>query len=631
MENIRTAHEPILHRVGLRFRRFLDTASHPASRDPWRELESTNQEIRVIFLRPAANLDDPIHIGVKIVSLTDKRRPAYEAISYCWGDPADTAEVWADNAKTVISVTTNLHDALRRFRLATKLRILWADSICINQQDLEERSAQVRLMPKVYSNAAKVLAWLGEAGEDSQGYTGKAFEHLNSLSSEVVPAMEASDESRRALLERALQSTISSDSGVLTALKNVLERAYFTRIWPIQEVTLARTLEYFCGKYRYTANAIDMLYFGMIPQNGSFASADVEFDIFRPLFMSLAVAVMARRAADGVLTGDTAPSILLRICRELSCTDPRDKVYGVAGLITHWADLDIDYAKTTEEVYQNAAVCLFEKSQSLELLLHAGIEMGNTVSPTLPSWVPDWNRPRGNISSPHFWVLMSQVYDACPKVTCTAQVKPSCALLVKAIVVDGIGPIGPEWAKPGRAPRSLAEVARLNDEYSKSLYEKWRVFLAAPPDVFWDVFCRGTWLTRGGSCRVLSPGDCTALEAAFTAQRSASSAIAVDADGWYYSKMLRNTLEFVRPCHFTSGRLGQVPNSAESGDSIALIAGARMPFILRPSEGEPGRFRLVGPCYVHGIMNGEAIDEAMRESSKSDCQPEEVFREIYLI
>lgn len=39
--------------------------------------------------------------------------------------------------------------------------LVWIDALCINQTDIDERSAQVRLMPQIYSNASCVIVWLG--------------------------------------------------------------------------------------------------------------------------------------------------------------------------------------------------------------------------------------------------------------------------------------------------------------------------------------------------------------------------------------------------------------------------------------------------------------------------------------
>lgn len=40
--------------------------------------------------------------------------------------------------------------------------LLWVDVICVNQSDLDERNAQVQLMREIYSNATRVIIWLGD-------------------------------------------------------------------------------------------------------------------------------------------------------------------------------------------------------------------------------------------------------------------------------------------------------------------------------------------------------------------------------------------------------------------------------------------------------------------------------------
>lgn len=40
-------------------------------------------------------------------------------------------------------------------------RKLWADAICINQDDFTERAQQVTTMPLIYQHAKRVVIWLG--------------------------------------------------------------------------------------------------------------------------------------------------------------------------------------------------------------------------------------------------------------------------------------------------------------------------------------------------------------------------------------------------------------------------------------------------------------------------------------
>jgi hypothetical protein len=52
------------------------------------------------------------------------------------------------------------------------------------------------------------------------------------------------------------------------------------------------------------------------------------------------------------------------------------------------------------------------------------------------------------------------------------------------------------------------------------------------------------------------------------------------------------------------GRFGLGPRAAREGDRLVILSASRMPIILRKSGSE---WRVVGPCYVHGIMRGEAV------------------------
>ncbi|KAF2208887.1 hypothetical protein CERZMDRAFT_8174, partial [Cercospora zeae-maydis SCOH1-5] len=58
-------------------------------------------------------------------------------------------------------IKKTLRDALRRLRKRSDPRALWIDAICINQIDAQEKSSQLALLGRIYSNAAEVLIWLG--------------------------------------------------------------------------------------------------------------------------------------------------------------------------------------------------------------------------------------------------------------------------------------------------------------------------------------------------------------------------------------------------------------------------------------------------------------------------------------
>ncbi len=51
--------------------------------------------------------------------------------------------------------------------------------------------------------------------------------------------------------------------------------------------------------------------------------------------------------------------------------------------------------------------------------------------------------------------------------------------------------------------------------------------------------------------------------------------------------------------------IGLGPKDMQKGDSLALLEGGRVPYVLR-RKGE--WFELVGDCYIHGVMHGEIFD-----------------------
>jgi hypothetical protein len=53
----------------------------------------------------------------------------------------------------------------------------------------------------------------------------------------------------------------------------------------------------------------------------------------------------------------------------------------------------------------------------------------------------------------------------------------------------------------------------------------------------------------------------------------------------------------------TYGHVGLAPGLAKLDDVLCFIQGARVPFVLRPGLNQ--RYRLVGDCYIHGLMRGE--------------------------
>ena len=137
------------------------TNSTSAEYFAYRPLQNTNT-FRLLILHPGSQ-GQPIRCSLKDGSALD---PApYEALSYVWGDAFVREPIFLKNK--LLYVTTNLFSALEHLRYPHRDRVLWADAVCINQKNNSERSQQVLLMAKIFSNAYRVLVWLGRESGDS--------------------------------------------------------------------------------------------------------------------------------------------------------------------------------------------------------------------------------------------------------------------------------------------------------------------------------------------------------------------------------------------------------------------------------------------------------------------------------
>ena len=125
-------------------------------------LGTEEDAIRLLALFPDQKAEE---LKCKIVHTTLSEKPHYEALSYTWGQVKSCA--WIELENVLFPVTTNLYGALKDLRLVDQIRYLWVDSLCIDQCNDREKCTQVQRMAIIYSQAHRVLAWLGPSASDS--------------------------------------------------------------------------------------------------------------------------------------------------------------------------------------------------------------------------------------------------------------------------------------------------------------------------------------------------------------------------------------------------------------------------------------------------------------------------------
>lgn len=142
-----------------------------------------SQFIRILTLHPSQRYGDSLHCRLETALLDNTSD--YRALSYCWSmnENGDVSQCHSISVKgRSLAVSRNLFEGLKRIRSATGSVRIWVDAICINQNDTEERNAQVTCMASIYSLARSVIVWLGEGAteeHDREAYEVLQHFHAN--------------------------------------------------------------------------------------------------------------------------------------------------------------------------------------------------------------------------------------------------------------------------------------------------------------------------------------------------------------------------------------------------------------------------------------------------------------------
>ena len=123
--------------------------SNPNMSALYGQLSFRNSEIRLLkFMSPWTGMT----LACSLVTVPLPKAPKYAALSYHWGGQNKKVLIRLNNLE--FSVTANLYGALLRLR-AEGVQYVWADALCINQEDLDERSFQVARMGAIFKELAR--------------------------------------------------------------------------------------------------------------------------------------------------------------------------------------------------------------------------------------------------------------------------------------------------------------------------------------------------------------------------------------------------------------------------------------------------------------------------------------------
>jgi hypothetical protein len=278
----------------------------------------------------------------------------YTALSYTWGDSEETFEVACESTSSGIylKVTKNCYLAMKRLRDNDKSTSIWIDAICIDQSNIAERNFLVAIMDQIYAKATNTVVYLGEEENDSE------------IGMKIIRSLASN---------RSLEKMISSPRNK-AALSKLLDRPWCNRIWVLQEVFVSNSISVVCGPSEVSWKAMTNLSKIMERYQG-------EFDWpYIPCVLSLR----------GGRHRDTKWNLWDLLCHTRQCasSDPRDKVFALASIVTDKKkyNLQPDYGMSIKSVFVDLATSFLDAG-GLDFLLAVQFLPSEL---DLPSWVPDW-------------------------------------------------------------------------------------------------------------------------------------------------------------------------------------------------------------------------------------------------
>jgi hypothetical protein len=332
-------------------------------------------------------------IKCSMVHVSIDRAGEYVAVSYTWGEGTKSHGIVVDG--TWLATTASVYDIVFNLAPMHGTRRVWIDFVCINQQDDLEKARQVRLMGEVYSSANEVVAFLSGVHDQVADHT----EHfLRQFYKDRERHARRSRARRIALLQKMRYLGVRHPQWL--TVTRLLNHAYWTRVWIIQEIAKARTLRILYGDRELPMDAFH--YFILIMQNPEthpFLDAPASMDeaMERPYRSVTRIASIfaLRDALQAQSPQSRSLKDLLPLCRVFNATDRRDFVFGLQGCVTEAIDGDLlpNYAIRTEELFTRVAGHLVREDDTRSIFEQAGICYHKNLS-SLPSWVPDWSSPK---------------------------------------------------------------------------------------------------------------------------------------------------------------------------------------------------------------------------------------------
>ncbi|CAJ2512570.1 Uu.00g055850.m01.CDS01 [Anthostomella pinea] len=648
------------------------------------------KSIRLLKLVPpdwpdSVTSDDQALASYSLETLPYVDHPDYLALSYAWGDEQLTSSILV-NGKPV-NIRENFSNALTYLRESDPGMYLWADAICINQEDDREKSQLVQHMGEIFANASKVYAWLGpnEHATDETSSDGLLL-HLSDLAAlfwkHAGPMRSGKLNEHSLELDQILAGCLSdvhskfesppSQGGFPTGEYSAFSaRPFWQRIWVLQEVYLAKDLHFICGRRRMLSKDLagalilletfqkhlistHQLSRGVVEINPHLHEFAYGFPSFPEMHRLI------------VYTSIYPPDVIsLRIAMTNFCvkelprgsrsTDPRDMIYGLLGFATtsERSYIKADYSLDAQKTYTAVTRSMIENGFT-DILAWSQPE--TKVTANLPSWVPDF-------SATIYESLCSQgqakawlpKFNACGTTHLPSKTPgpPHDAILcVHGRHIDNIARIGTVWSPRARVDFPSSSVRAAETMHSRSAtYDELLAFLSEiqdlcshaqklavdssnssrdtglkPPsheDSAWRVPCTDQIVLESRLVRG-EPSTRSRYEATLRGLQECVNKRSRDLPS-ESRPYVEALLRWVNKRAFVTekGFVGLGPESIRPGDKVVTLGGFSACYVLRTTGQDVD---MPGALGQHSLVGEAYVDGLMDgELAQSTCEADELF------
>ncbi|KAH8894390.1 hypothetical protein GQ53DRAFT_717120 [Thozetella sp. PMI_491] len=521
------------------------------------------KEIRLVELLPGRWVRnqlpqqcDSLEIRYKTLRLDSPQIPFYEILSLDTFDGIQSSDADAlslscsdERVKTTFDVLA----ALRAVRFEDQSRLLWIQALCTNEDSHDDRVHHEALTESIYQQAGRTLVYLGE--DDRSGRASSILSYM------LEPWLRIKDSVHFTFLNQFLDN-----------------RPWFNHATSLQALIHSRCVLFICIGCCFS---MDLL-LDFWRRSVVFASPTDDI----PVTISYGLTAMQR------------PSLLQQLYGKHSRgTEPEERISIVRSLFPYEAKEILRETIPTDsgEVLCNKlAIGIIQQTQSLTLL--SGVQGPQRSG---PSWVPRWDSGTGSVPL-GLSNRGEEPYNAggWPAIGISfSDSKLSCM----GVRVDNTMHLGTV------CPRQYESALDVLNSWNELV-----IRFVTPPAQPAETL--GYWATQGvypGSRFLKKKPNSDELWHTIVAQPT--PAIQRNRGLGHEQLDIHPGGDF-RDLRYSFGRrllvtrdglLGLVPAEAEAGDVIAVLLGAPVPQVLRLQAN--GSYRLVGECYIRGIMDGEAL------------------------